>query len=74
LRAEGAVAVATWFSRGARGLQLALVEGAPSIVWAPDGQLRGVLSLMITDGRIVEINLIADPESIRKFDIVFLEG
>jgi hypothetical protein len=33
-----------------------------------------VLGLTITDGKIVEINLIADPESIRKSDIVFLEG
>ena len=74
LRAEGAVAVATWFSTGARGLQRALVDGVAGIVWAPGGQLRGVLGLTITDGKIVEINLIADPESIGKFDIVFLEG
>jgi RNA polymerase sigma factor (sigma-70 family) len=74
LRAQGAVAVATWFSSGARGLQRALVDGAAGIVWAPEGQLRGVLGLTITDGKVVEIHLIADPESIRKFDIVLLEG
>lgn len=73
-KAEGAAAFATWFSRGARGLRLALLDGAPGIVWAPDGRLRGVLGLTITDGKIVEIDLIADPESIGKLDIVFLEG
>jgi len=75
LRAKGgAAAVATWFSTGARGLRPALVDGAPGIAWAPGGRLRGVLGLTITEGKIVEINLISDPESIRKFDIMFLEG
>lgn len=73
-RVEGAVAVATWFSTGARGLQRARVDGAAGIVWAPGGRLRGVLGLTITDGKIVQINLIADPEIIRKSDIVVLEG
>jgi RNA polymerase sigma-70 factor (ECF subfamily) len=70
-RAEGAVAVATWFSKGANGLQDAVIDGAAGIVWAPGGRLEGVLGLTIADGTIVEINLIADPERIRKFDIVF---
>ncbi len=72
--AEGAVAVATWFSKGAKGLQGAVIDSAAGIVWAPGGRLRGVLGLTITDGKIVEINLIADPERIRKFDIVFVDG
>jgi Sigma-70, region 4 len=71
LKAEGAVSVATWFSRGARGLQGAIIDGTAGIVWAPDGRLQGVLAMTITEGTIVEINLIADPERIRKFDIVF---
>jgi RNA polymerase sigma factor (sigma-70 family) len=70
----GAAAVATWFSTGARGLQRALVDGSAGIVWAPGGRLRGVLGLTITDSKIVEIKLVSDPESIRKFDIVLLEG
>jgi RNA polymerase sigma factor (sigma-70 family) len=73
-RAEGAVAVATWFSKGARGLQRAIIDSAAGIVWAPGGQLQGVLGLTITDGKIVEINLIADPERIRTLDVVLGEG
>ena len=72
-RAQGAVAVARWFSLGAKGLQRARIDGAAGIVWAPGGQLRGVLGLTITNGKIVDINLFADPDTIRKFDIVLLE-
>jgi RNA polymerase sigma factor (sigma-70 family) len=74
LKAEGAVSVARWFSIGARGLQGAIIDGTAGIVWAPGGRLEGVLGMTITDGTIVEINLIADPERIRTFDIVFEEG
>ncbi|HEY6471025.1 MAG TPA: sigma-70 family RNA polymerase sigma factor [Candidatus Dormibacteraeota bacterium] len=72
--ADGAVAVATWFSKGARGLQGATIDNAAGIVWAPGGVPRGVLAMTITDGTIVEINLISDPERIRNFDIVLTEG
>jgi RNA polymerase sigma factor (sigma-70 family) len=72
--AEGAVAVATWFSKGANGLQRALIDGAAGIVWAPGGRLEGVLGLTIAEGKIVEINLMADPERIGKFDIVFVDA
>jgi RNA polymerase sigma factor (sigma-70 family) len=70
--AVGATAVATWFSKGANGLQGAIVDGGTGIVWAPGGQLQGVLGLTITDGTIVEMNLISDPERIRTFDIVLV--
>jgi len=72
-RAQGAVAVATWFSGGARGLHLALVDGAAGIVWAPGGRPRGLLDLTITDGKIVELNMIADPERIDQSDIVLID-
>ena len=71
---EGAVAVATWFAKGAKGLQRAIIDSAPGIVWAPGGRLQGVLGLTITDGKIVEINLIADAERIRMFDIAMVDG
>jgi RNA polymerase sigma factor (sigma-70 family) len=70
--AEGATAVATWFSKGANGLQGATVDGASGIVWAPGGRLQGVLGLTITAGTIVELNLITNPERMRTLDIVFV--
>jgi RNA polymerase sigma factor (sigma-70 family) len=73
-RAQGAAAVASWFSTGAGGLHLALVDGAAGLVWAPRGRPRGVLDLAIVDGKIVELNLIADPERIDQSDIVLLDN
>lgn len=74
-RAQGARAVATWFSRGAQGLHLAIVDGAAGIVWAPQGpgHLQGVLDFTIKDRKIIELYLIADPERIDLFDIVLVD-
>ncbi len=68
------MAVATWFSKGARGLRRAIIDSASGIVWAPDGRVQGVLGLTITDGKIVDINLIADPERIRTFNVELVAG
>ena len=72
-RAQGAAAVASWFSTRAR-VHLALVDGAAGLVWAPRGRPRGLLDLAIVDGKIVEINLIADPERIDQSDIMLLDN
>jgi RNA polymerase sigma-70 factor, ECF subfamily len=69
----GAAAIARWFSTGAQGLRRGIVDGAPGILWAPGGRLKGVLGLTIKNRRIVELKMTADPESIRNFDIVLLE-
>jgi RNA polymerase sigma-70 factor (ECF subfamily) len=73
-RAQGAVAVASWFSTGASGLRLALIDGAAGLVWAPRGRPQGLLDLAIVEGKIVELNLIGDPERLDQSDIVFLEN
>jgi RNA polymerase sigma factor (sigma-70 family) len=72
--ADGAVAVATWFSKGARGLQGAVIDGVAGIVWAPGGQVRGVLGMTIVGGTIVQINLIGNTERIRTFDVELVGG
>jgi RNA polymerase sigma-70 factor (ECF subfamily) len=72
-RAQGARAVATWFTRGARGLHLALVDGAAGLVWAPRGHTQGTVDFTIRDGRIVELYLSADPERIDQSDIVLID-
>jgi RNA polymerase sigma factor (sigma-70 family) len=73
-RAQGAAAVASWFSTGAERLHLALVDGAAGLVWVPRERPRGLLDLAIVDGKIVELNLIADPERIAQSDIVLLDN
>jgi RNA polymerase sigma factor (sigma-70 family) len=73
-RAQGAVAVASWFSTGGGGLRLALVDGAAGLVWAPRGRPRGLLDFAIVDGKIVELNLIGDPERMNQSEIVLLDN
>jgi len=64
----GAPAVATTFSGRAQGAQLALVDGTPGAVWAQGGQPRVVFNFTITDGKIVAIDLLADPEYLGQLD------
>jgi RNA polymerase sigma-70 factor, ECF subfamily len=69
---RGAPAVARQFSGRARTAQLALVNGAIGLVWAPGGQTRVVFSFTIKGGKIGSINMLADPESLHKLDLAVL--
>jgi len=69
---RGATAVASTFSGRARGAQPALVDGAVGLVWAPGGRPRVVFGFTITRGKIVEIDLVADPERLRQLDLAIL--
>jgi RNA polymerase sigma-70 factor (ECF subfamily) len=41
-------------------------------VWAPGGRPRVVFDFTITGGKIVEIDMIADPERLRQLDLAVL--
>jgi RNA polymerase sigma factor (sigma-70 family) len=69
---RGAAAVAKTFSGRARAAQPALVNGAPGAVWAPGGRPRVVFGFAITRGKIVKIDLVADPERLRRLDLTVL--
>ena len=74
--ARGAPAVAKRalaFSQRARYAQPALVNGAVGLVVAPQGRLFVVLGFTITRGKIVEIDVIADPLRLRQLDLAVLE-
>ena len=60
-------------SRRARLAQTALINGEVGIVVAEHGRLALVLRPTITDGRIVEIDIVADPERLRGLEIRVLE-
>ena len=67
---RGAAAVADTFAGRAAAAQPALVNGAAGLAWAPGGRPRAVIAFTITGGgKIVEIELIADPKSIRELDV-----
>jgi len=71
---RGAAAVADTFSGRARAAQPALVDGAPGLVWASGGRPRVVFDFTIADGKIFEIEMVADPERIGQLDLTVLEG
>ena len=69
---RGAAAVAGTFSGRARAAQPAILNGAVGLVWAPHGQPRVAFGFRIMRGKIVEIDLVADPERLRQLDLVIL--
>src|SRR6266571_2414845 len=70
---RGAPAVARQFSGRAQGARPALVNGAVGVVVARHGRLFLVLNLTVTRGKIVEINVVADPERLRQLDLAVLD-
>ena len=75
LTLQGATAVA----QGARAAavrsgssRVALVNGAPGIVWAPRGRLRVVLAFTMTDDKISRIDVIADPARLEALELAVL--
>jgi RNA polymerase sigma factor (sigma-70 family) len=70
---RGAAAVADTFKGRARFAQPALVNGAAGLVWAPGGRPRVVFGFTIARGKIVAIDLVADPERLRRLDLVVLD-
>jgi len=69
---RGAPAVAGQFSGRARFARPALVGGAAGAVWAPGGRPRVVFGFTITRGKIVAIDLLADPKRLRQLDLAVL--
>ena len=58
---------------GARAARPALVDGAVGVVVAPRGRLLMVLRFRVRDGKIVEIDAIADPARLRQLDLTVLD-
>lgn len=67
--ARGASAVATNFVGRAAAARVAWVDGEPGLVFAPGGKPLVVFDFVVEDGRIVEINLIADRDVIGRLKV-----
>ncbi|MFJ6617013.1 sigma-70 family RNA polymerase sigma factor [Kitasatospora sp. NPDC091335] len=77
LVARGAEVVAretTVFGRRARYGEVALVDGVPGILIAPDGRLRLVLRVTVADGRVAGYEVVADPARLAALDLALLPG
>ena len=74
LRGARAVAEqALIFARMSPFLRPALVNGAAGAVVAPQGRPFSVMGFTVRDGRIVEIDILADPERLRRLDLAILD-
>jgi RNA polymerase sigma factor (sigma-70 family) len=51
-----------------------LVNGGPGVLNAPEGQPFAVLGFTVVEGRIVEIDVLADPARLRDLDLTVLDG
>ncbi len=75
LRGAEAVAHGAVASAGRAGSsELALVNGAVGILFAPAGQIQVVLALTVSGSRISAIDVIADPGRLRRLDLALLPG
>jgi len=75
---RGAQAVADQamtFRRFAATATRVLVNGTPGgIAWSPDGSPFAVLALTVRGGRVVAIDVLADPDRLRHLDLTFVAG
>lgn len=67
--AKGALA----FSHLARSVQPMLVDGAVGLVWAPRGRALRVLRFTVADGKIVQVELIANPARLPNLELALLQ-
>jgi RNA polymerase sigma-70 factor, ECF subfamily len=73
---RGAVAVAKralTFAQPSAFIRPALVNGAAGVVVAADGQLLSVVGFTITNGKIIAIDALADPERLGQLDLPVLD-
>ena len=88
LRADNGAAGASRLVRGARAVaeqaltysrlapssRPALVNGAPGAVTAPGGVPRAIMGFTVAGGKIVEIDILADPERLGRLDLSAVLG
>jgi RNA polymerase sigma factor (sigma-70 family) len=75
VRGRGAAAEqALAFSRRARLARPVLVNGAAGLVVVAQDRALSVMGFTVTRGRIVEIDILADPERLRRLDLAVLTG
>jgi RNA polymerase sigma factor (sigma-70 family) len=72
--APAVLAQAQRYARLARFARPALVNGAAGVVVAPGGRPFAVMGMTVAHGRIVEIDVFADPKRVRELDLTVLDG
>jgi RNA polymerase sigma factor (sigma-70 family) len=54
--------------------QRALVNGTPGVVAAVGGRPLAVMAFTVSDGKVVEIDILADPDRLRRLDLAVLDA
>lgn len=65
----GAKAVATRFSGHAKAARLAFLDGEAGAAWVAGGKARVAFAFTVVDCKIIEIELIADPETLTSMEL-----
>ena len=72
--AQAVVAQAAAFSKLGLSSQVVLVNGNIGVLARrPDGHLVAVIGFTIADGKVVEIDILADPDRLRRLDLSAIE-
>ena len=75
LRGAGDVlAEARRFSRFALSSRMVLINGDPGFLVAPGGNPGALLAVAVHDGRITEIDILADPDRLARLDLTAVLG
>ncbi len=70
---HGADAIANAFSGAARAARPALIDGMPGAVWLVQGKPRSAFIFEVAGGRIVDIDLVMQPDHLAALDIAVVE-
>lgn len=71
--AEAIARQAVTFSRLGLAVELALINGAVGLVTRQDGEPFSVAGFTVRAGRIVAMDILADPERLRRLDLTLLD-
>jgi len=66
---RGIDAVARVFASGAKAARLTLVDGLAGAVWSVGGRPMAVFGFTVRDGRVADIEVIAEPETLAVLDL-----
>jgi RNA polymerase sigma factor (sigma-70 family) len=70
---RGAADVARVFLGSAQAARPALVDGTPGAAWAPGGHPRAIWTFKVEQGRIVEVQVVADPKTIARLEVLLVD-
>jgi len=70
--AEDVAGNALMFSRFAPTARRAVINGSIGIINAPDGQLMAIMGFTTANGKVIEIDILADPERLASLSVTLL--